>query len=280
MSPTQSSPALPETWGRLRGAPRRWEAPLTPPPPDEEEVHVWRLRMHADPVHAARLASVLDAHERERAGRFHFPAGRERYVASHGVLRVLLSLYTGVPPGDVTINRSAGGKPSLAPADARSPLTFNMAHALDGALFAFRAGEGELGVDVEHVSADAPIEEMSRASLSEREKSALDALPRGERRATFFQWWTRKEAVLKATGEGLAASLERLSVIPPELLPCGQGEDDAGSPAAASWCVWDLHPWRGFAGALACRRVPVRVRLFDAGGTAAQYFAPGARGNA
>jgi len=277
VSPLPVTAPRPGTWGRLRGAPRRWEAPLEPSTPGEGEVHVWRLRMSTDPLHAVRLASLLDARERERAGRFHFPAGRERFVASHGVLRILLSLYTGVPPEELTIDRAPGGKPSLASARTSEPLSFNMSHALDGALFAFCPGEGELGVDVEHVSADAPIDEMSRASLSERERIALEALPRAQRRETFFRWWTRKEAVLKATGQGLAAPLESLSVIPPDLLPPGDADED---PAGVPWCVWDLEPWRGFAGALACRAGCLRVRLFDAGGAAARFLGITGRGNA
>ncbi len=249
-------------WGTLRSTGGEWLPLPAPLPADRDEIHVWRAWLPVDRSRLESLAGVLDRSEREKAGMYHSSRDGDRYVAAHGMLRELLASYLGVAPESIAYRCSERGKPDLAHSLSGRSLGFNMTHSLDVALFA--VGESiDLGVDVECVSGALDIEELGRACLSACEREALDSLPGRDRREALFQWWTRKEAVAKAAGEGLAASFKRLSVIPPYLEH--PGLDPGGEPAVErdEWSVWDLTPWPGYVGALASRGERRMLRLFE-----------------
>lgn len=144
--------------------------------------------------------AVLSPQEQKRAGDFKFDIHRRRYILSQGILRALLEHYTGQAPEAVQFTHGIHGKPALA--DNPSHLEFNISHTEEVAIFGFTYDYG-LGVDVESKKRHADILGIAQRYFTPHESSQISALEGDEQREAFFNGWTRKEAFLKATGEGL-----------------------------------------------------------------------------
>ncbi|NJN69311.1 MAG: 4'-phosphopantetheinyl transferase superfamily protein [Nitrospira sp.] len=145
----------------------------------------------------------LDAQELDRAARLVREDLRRHYVLAHGVLRAVLSRYLGVSPELVEFDRSETGKPLLArELRDRSAITFNLSHAQGRALVAVSRVQ-EVGIDVERVRSDVPVENLSRRFFTQSEHTTIMQSAPEQRAAIFFRYWVAKEAVLKAQGIGL-----------------------------------------------------------------------------
>lgn len=195
-----------------------WPRPDDFPRLDPRAVHVWRLRIPAEPLVGindtpARLERVglcLAPDEQARAARYHFAADRRRFAWTRGVLRALLAPYVGTPPGRIHFASGAKGKLRLTPPDAG--VRFNVSHSHEWALIAL-ARDREVGVDVEH---HRPLHHdlfgIATRFFAPWEVAALRALPPEAREPAFFRIWSRKEAYIKATGEGVSAGLDTFEV--------------------------------------------------------------------
>src|SRR5436190_14319682 len=155
--------------------------------------------------------SLLSREEKGRAARFHFEAHRTRFIAGRAWLRTVLGNYLGVKPARIVFSYSANGKPELAELGANSGLKFNLAHSENLALLAVTT-EAEIGVDVECVHPVPEAADLVSRFFSPREAELFENLPDEKRADAFFNLWTRKEALLKATGEGIAHSLRSVEV--------------------------------------------------------------------
>ena len=179
----------------------------------EHAVHVWRVALDED-WRAEAYWRLLSDDERNRAARCVTATHRRRYVVSHGALRVLLADYVGVAPENIAYEIGAHGKPALA-AVQRSPalVEFNLSHSEDIALVAV-ARARPVGVDVQHWSPDVEHLRLAERFFSPRERDALRALADTSDGITagFFAAWTRKEAYLKASGDGIARGLQHFDV--------------------------------------------------------------------
>ncbi len=207
-----------------------WQRPSTLPALPPNTIHIWRL-LPADRIANDDYLNCLQPEERERAGRLLFPADQQQSVASRGTLRLLLRHYAGAEhPRDLSLVYGEQGKPYLADSDLR----FNLSHTRDLALFAF-AREIDLGIDVENILASDDLDAVAEQNFAPVERDALRATPQGERLATFYRCWTRKEALLKAEGSGLFRALDTFTV---SML--------AGEPARVlagpgGWDLRDIH---------------------------------------
>jgi 4'-phosphopantetheinyl transferase len=168
-----------------------------------------------------KLNTALDETERLRAGRFYFERDRHCYIAARSWLRHLLGAALECPPSEVVFGYGPKGKPRLVAneCDGRR-LNFNLSHSEGFVLFAL-AWDRELGIDLEttaRLSTDAQeLADLAARILSEREFARWNELPdSATRREAFFRAWTRKEAYLKATGEGLSAELQTIEVLSEE----------------------------------------------------------------
>ncbi|CAM5353951.1 4'-phosphopantetheinyl transferase family protein [Streptomyces abikoensis] len=183
---------------------------------------------------------ILDPAERERAAAFVRDLHRDRYVASHIGLRLLLGAYLAADPAAVVLVREpcpGCGGPHGRPAAAGAPLHFNLSHAGDLALFAF--ADTPVGADVEQIQPPEVVDEVARV-LHRGETAELAALPAERRPEAFARCWTRKEAYLKGTGTGLSEN--------PSVTYVGTG------PAPASpegWTLTDVAAPQGYAAAVA-----------------------------
>ena len=186
---------------------------------------------------------LLDDTERRKLARLVRSEDRERYVTAHALVRLLLSARTGVPAAtlqlDRTCDRCGGGhgKPRL-PGGAGAPcapVAFNLAHAGNRIVAAVADGPGlDVGVDVERIPAPgAPVLDGSAALLTDDEVAVYRRLSPARRGRALAVWWTRKEAVLKATGDGLAVDPSTIEVTAPHVAPAllrGPSGDDHHEP--------------------------------------------------
>ncbi|QXD15524.1 4'-phosphopantetheinyl transferase superfamily protein [Rhodocaloribacter litoris] len=235
-----------------------WQIPPADVGLDPGEVHVWRVSLAGVPPPA--LARVLSPDERARADRFVYDVHRHRFVTARGVLRHLLGRYLGCDPAVLRFNYGPRGKPALAAPDG-TPLRFNVSHSHELALVAVACGR-EVGVDVERCDPRRAAEDIAARFFAPEEVAAFRALPPGERVAGFFNAWTRKEAYMKATGQGLALGLDRFCVslapgAPPALLSTAWNPPDA-----ARWSLHALDPGPGYAAALAVEGHGLTLRCF------------------
>jgi 4'-phosphopantetheinyl transferase len=211
-----------------------WLAPPQRVACGEGEVHVWLASLEQEPQVVRALYGTLSAEERQRADRFHFARDRERFAVARGVLRDILGRYLDIRPADIGFSYSPYGKPSLAEGSGGGGggLRFNVSHSHGLALYAFARG-GELGLDIEYLRDDLAGLDVAERFFSPAEVVALRGLPAELRTAAFFNCWTRKEAYIKALGEGLSHPLHRFSVslVPGEPAALLHAEDDPSAPA-------------------------------------------------
>jgi 4'-phosphopantetheinyl transferase len=190
-------------------------------------VHVWRTVLDVPEAQVRSLWYTLTADECQRAERYVFAKDRTHFVVARGLLRMLLGRYLGQDPPQLRFIYGPHGKPALATDLDGGTLRFNVSHSHGLALYAITRGR-TVGVDVERIRPEVAQERIAERFFSPREVTLLRALPAPLQAAAFFACWTRKEAYIKATGEGLALPLDQFDV---SLLP--------GEPAALLRTAWD-----------------------------------------
>lgn len=233
----------------------RW-APLPDAPRlADGAVHVWALALDEPAAAPERWWASLSADERARAERFRFERDRRRFVAAHGQLRALLGRYCGRPAHAVAFTFNAYGKPAVPDA----ALSFNLSHSGEVALIAVAAA-GRLGVDVEVVRADLAGLAIAEQFFTSAEVAELRGLPEAERVPAFFNCWTRKEAFVKARGEGLSLPLKDFDVSLAPGAPAALLHTRPDPAEAARWTLMALEPADGYVAALATDFLP---RLLD-----------------
>lgn len=173
-----------------------------------DEVHLWLA--HLDHHSADTLKPLLADDEVSRADRFHFTKDRNPYIVARGLLRKLLAAYLELSPAELSFAYTEKGKPSLKTEQGRS-LNFNLAHSGGLAIYAFSRGR-EIGVDLEFIREDLADDKIAERFFSRREIDALKTVAADLRKQAFFNCWTRKEAYIKARGEGLSMPLDEFDV--------------------------------------------------------------------
>jgi 4'-phosphopantetheinyl transferase len=174
------------------------------------DVHSWFARISNNSVQLAECRSHLSADELARAQRFHFASDRAMFIFAHGMLRSLLGAYLKSTPGELQFEYSEHGKPSLA-VPSNTGIHFNLSHTR-GAVLVGICRNRHIGADIEQVRADFDLEQIAARFFTVAEQASLLRLDQKDRAETFFRYWTRKEAVLKARGDGLSFPLDRLDV--------------------------------------------------------------------
>jgi 4'-phosphopantetheinyl transferase len=178
---------------------------------DRGTVHVWYAELDQFAGQQGQLLDVLSADERGRAERFHFAKDRAHFIAARGLLRRILSRYLDLPPHQLSFSYSPYGKPALSCENDCHALLFNVSHSHGIALYAITRGR-EVGVDIEYVRHDMVGESIAERFFSAQEVARLRALPAEAQPLAFFKCWTRKEAFIKAIGEGLSFPLDQFEV--------------------------------------------------------------------
>jgi 4'-phosphopantetheinyl transferase len=232
-----------------------WLPAATPPALADNELHVWRASLDLFPLVLQRVERTLDAHEKKRAEKFLVPQARERFVVARGILRELLGTYLGLDAGKVTLSYGPQGKPSLSP-EHNSKIGFSVSHSHGMGLFVF-ARSHEVGVDIEQVRTDFRGLETACHFFSEEEIAGLAKLPPKLADEAFFGCWTRKEAYVKARGQGLSIPLRSFTV------RFAEREQLLWDESGARWSCYSVEPEAGFAGAVVAAGENWRLKYWE-----------------
>jgi 4'-phosphopantetheinyl transferase len=202
----------------------------------KEDVEIILGELDCNPEAFQSLAALLSNAEQARAARFRFEDHRRRYIVARGRLRLLLAERLDAAPESIEIATCSRGKPTLGGRFVECGLHFNVSHSENVAVYAF-ADRREVGIDIEVVRQFRDMDSVAATIFSPREHQVYLNLKASERARGFFNCWTRKEAFVKALGEGLRYPLDRFEVSlspgqPAKLLRVGDVPGDS--------CAWTL----------------------------------------
>ena len=226
------------------------------PPPsdwvlDDKMVHIWSLEL--DQPEDVRVAfwQTLTEEEQNRANRFYFDHDRHHFIVARGVLRQLLANYLGILPTDVIFAYGHNGKPLL---DERlrengRNLEFNLSHAKGVGLIGF-SWNRVLGVDVEQIRPLNDGPDIAKRFFSEWENNIFFSLPEDQYPQAFFNCWTRKEAFIKAIGDGLTYPLDKFDVTLAPGEPAKLLRVEGSQEKASHWRLISFVPKENYVGAL------------------------------
>ncbi len=237
-----------------------WETPPESVNLLDQEVHIWGVSLLQSEKHLRDLRSTLSSEEHVRADRFKFPQHQRRFIVSQGYLRRILGRYLQQPPHSIVFERTGRGKPFL-----KNPHThdvrFNVSHSHELAVYAVIRGH-EIGVDVEYVRPMPDAEQIATRFFSATEQQALLALPAEQRVSSFFRCWTRKEAFIKAIGEGLYYPLDQFSVSLPPDEPARLLNVQSDPQEADNWTLREFIPAPDYIATLAVRIPSTPIRYW------------------
>ena len=212
-----------------------------------DEVHVWRASLDQP---AANYAILLSSDEQMRAKRFRFEQKQRQFIVGRGILRIILGRYLNSPPEDLKFEYRASGKPTLSAGMLQSELCFNLSHSEEMMLLAVTQ-KREVGIDLEYIRPNLDIEKLAEQFFSPSERAELDALRSEKKLHSFFSGWTRKEAYLKARGDGMTYPWDQFSIS----MDCDQSAKLLGTKddqrELTRWSFHALTPAPGYIGALA-----------------------------
>ncbi|MGH1365044.1 MAG: 4'-phosphopantetheinyl transferase family protein [Calditrichia bacterium] len=229
--------------------------------PDSKTVHLWRATLNPTESLLEKHRNILRPEELSRAARFKFNRHRNSYITARSQLRRLLSLYLSVPSEKIELLTTIHGKPYV-----QSPklpkLQFNLSHSHDRVVYAI-GSTCDLGIDIEWIKPGFADSGIPERFFSSSEVAALRSVSLGKQAEAFFNCWTRKEAIIKAIGQGLSLPLDAFDV---SLKP--------GEPARVLdmripqidqefWQIWDINVDTNYKAALALQGDVAHLRSFD-----------------
>jgi 4'-phosphopantetheinyl transferase len=232
-----------------------WIRVARPPSLADKELHVWRASLDFSPELLTRFKSTLNANEQKRAERFLIPQAREHFLAARGILRALLGMYLEIDPAKVELRYGPQGKPSLSSMH-NSKICFSVSHSQGMGLLVFARGS-EVGVDIEEIKPNFRGMEIASHFFSGEEIAGLGKLPPSAVNEAFFACWTRKEAFVKARGQGLGIPLKSFTV---SASAKGQLLKDEKGRA---WSCYALEPAQGFSGAVVAAGENWNLKYYD-----------------
>jgi 4'-phosphopantetheinyl transferase len=215
-------------------------------------VEVWQIFQDDVTSRVDEFRHLLSPEELQRADRYRYNKDRNQFTIARAWLRRLIGKYLGDDTASVRFQFSEKGKPSLPGPHANS-LEFNVAHSGNVILLAFARGR-RLGVDVEQIRTDFTTDEVAERFFSAAERRSLRNLAPAVRYEAFFRCWTRKEAYIKATGDGLSLGLDQFDVSLLEEEPAKLLATRPDPFEAERWTMHHLNVKPGYAAALVCER--------------------------
>jgi 4'-phosphopantetheinyl transferase len=214
------------------------------------QVHIWAVDLEhwGFPCHEAM--QMLPESERKQSERFRFEILKTRYIKGHYLLRSLLGMYLGIDFYDQEFHIHKYGKPSLKNTQAEDSIYFNMSNSKNTCICVFRQ-HGDIGVDVEKIHELSNLDRIVERFFSPLERKKIRSLSEQSRKKTFFKYWTRKEALLKAMGVGLSFPLDKVDVTDDQEETAEAFVKTTGLHAESEWTLKDINVFEGFASAIA-----------------------------
>jgi len=233
-------------------------------PPDnlilsENEIHIWRADLELDEYFQSSFLKLLSPDEKNRAEKFRFAKDSRNFIAARGMLRSFIGKYLEINPAEISFQYSNFGKPGIA---NNNSLQFNISHSQNIALFAF-ARTFNIGIDVEFVNPNIEAKDIATNFFSTNEIRNLLALPAEQQTLGFFNCWTRKEAFIKAVGEGLSFPLDKFEVSLEPDKPAKLLATHWEPEAVSKWSLYSMLPATDFVGCLAIEGLPEEVKFWN-----------------
>jgi 4'-phosphopantetheinyl transferase len=212
-------------------------------------VDLWQIDLAATDDGIQHYRPFLSLDEVQRADRFYFERDRGRFIVARGAMRQILSCYLCLAPQDLRFSYGLKGKPELSGDPKQSGIKFNLSHSSDRALLAVADGL-TVGVDLEWVNAGFATEEIAERFFSAKEVQTLRASPSAQRAEAFFSCWTRKEAYIKAMGNGLSIPLDSFAVAFVPGIPAALLHVEANPAEVDRWSMYNIEVGRDYKAAL------------------------------
>ena len=221
-----------------------------------DQIHIWSIALDIDIKTQIKYWKVLSEEERQRADSFKFLKDKIKYVACRGVLRQLMGKYLGERAKSVSIEYIKNGKPHH-----NSNFEFNVSHSKDMAVIAFTY-DTILGIDIEFIHRKIEFDQIAKRFFSSSEAEIVINASQGPIHKYFYNCWTRKEAFIKALGDGLSFPLDQFEVSctpddVPKLLSTKWDEKEV-----EEWSLWAFEKNEDYVGALAVRGPEKQLSYF------------------
>ena len=246
---------------RAAGADRQsWQCGPVSPEISPNDLHIWRVSLDARWSWSFDEALSLD--DRMRADRFRFDSDRRRFCVARASLKLILGRYLKAKPGRLQLDVGDYGKPFLNDRKTSQGIRFNLSHSHRMALIAI-ARDREVGVDIEFMRPNFVTDEVVKHFFSPAEVKAFSTITPAFKAQSFFNCWTRKEAYIKARGEGLSCPLDDFDVSLAPGAPAALLESRLDPKETSRWRLQDLFPAPGYAATVAIEGVFSRLALWD-----------------
>ena len=225
----------------VSSSPRVWQTPSQPLALLPQAIHVWKIPLQPPRLWLPKLWEMLNVEEQQRAKRYKSQALQDTFVTARGTLRLILHRYLHIEAAHIQFASGTHGKPFISEPVTAPPLTFNLSHSAELALLAIAVNR-QIGIDIEHHRRTTNYPSMINRICSPQEQLFLKGLPPEEQQKTFLTCWTRKEAYVKALGQGITFSLKTVTVSlderePPEILHVEGNEKES-----SRWSMRELYP--------------------------------------
>ncbi len=182
----------------------------------DNEIHIWLNYLNVHQARIKHLYPLLTAAEKERSERFKFYKHRKAFIASHSFLHTVLAYYIDTPADEIEFSYADHGKPYISAQQNAQNIQFNLSHSNNLAILAI-CKQHPVGVDIEYANRKNDWHGLSKRFFTENEQHNFFKLPENTQKDSFFKIWTRKEAHMKVTGQGLHLSPTQFEIsIPPE----------------------------------------------------------------
>lgn len=225
------------------------------------EIHIWAADLDQWNLSCLEAVQELPETEAKKAGRFRFEIHRTRYIKGHYLLRALLGMYLGTDFYDREFHVNKHGKPALKNTKTEDTILFNISNSENIYVCAFSQNR-DIGIDIEKNHDLPEMDQIMERFFSPDEKKIFRSFSQDAKKTSFFKYWARKEALLKAMGVGLSMPLDEVKV----LCANNDGSRVFTKHNGTEWILDDIDILDGFASALAregkhCADAP-KIRYF------------------
>lgn len=232
----------------------------------QKEIHVWIVDLDQSNLSCVEAIQELPEAEAKKAGRFRFETHRKRFIKGHFMLRSLLGMYLNSDFYDQEFYISRYGKPALQDSYKDNSIHFNISNSENICVCAF-SQYGEIGIDIEKIHDLPDMDRIIAGFFSDEEKKRFHSLHEPNRTRTFFKYWARKEALLKAMGVGLSYPMNKVDVLSGDENSSQLITKIEASDILNQWTILNMDICAGFTSALALQGehhdLAKQVRYFD-----------------
>ena len=239
-----------------------WQRPPERVRLSPDYIDVWRIPQNLDQDQLEQYRAILSGDELERCDRFKSEQRRREFIIGRGTLRTLIGQHLALDPSTFEFAYSEHQKPCLSTTVTGPTVAFNLTHSHGLVLIALTL-ERRIGIDIEYLRPDVDFRKLARRFFSKQESQSLEAYPDAYLPAAFFACWTRKEALLKAIGAGIAFGLRDFSVSVDPLEREVELHTHWDQAEAARWSILNLDLEQDYAAAVAASGSNCKLRCWD-----------------